>query len=325
MFPSVIRIATRKSPLALVQAQCVADKLQAHYPSLKIEFLPLTTEGDRHLSSRLIEVGGKGFFVKELEQALLNHEADIAVHSMKDVTMHFPPGLVVPVICERADPRDVLVTLSGGDLSSLLQGARVGTASLRRQSQLLAFRPDLQVVTLRGNVNTRLQRLEEGQFDALVVAAAGLERLGFASFVSSQEAHSLVLHFHVISTELCLPAPGQGALGLECREDDVAIQQLIAPLNDPETRDELMAERAFAVRLNGGCRAPIAAYAQVRSDRLCLRGLIAQPDGARILRGQKEGLIDEASSLGELLAEELLTQGGQDILSTLNIYDDKHT
>jgi len=302
---SLIRIATRKSPLAMAQAYQVASSLQALSPDLRVEFIPLITEGDALLSMPLVEMGGKGLFVKALEQALLENQADIAVHSMKDMTIHYPAGLVVPVICERADPRDTLISLRG-DFAALPVGAKVGTASLRRQCQLLAQRPDLTMVTLRGNVNTRLHKLDEGLFDAVVLASAGLARLHITDRV-----------MHTLPIELCLPAVGQGAIGIQCREQDTFVRELIAPLNDVATFQAVQAERAFNARLNGGCRAPIAAYAQVKAGQIDLRGLVGRPDGALILQAQQIGAACEAVQLGEALAETLLNQGAAAIIQAL--------
>ena len=302
---NTLRIATRKSPLALVQAEIVTRKLQLLYPELRIELLPMSTTGD-NLPQVLREEGGKGLFTKELEEALLNHRADIAVHSMKDMPAVYPEGLIVPVISERADPHDALVSKAGYALADLPQGARVATASLRRQCQLLAIRPDLIIIPMRGNVGTRLSKLNEGVCDALVMAAAGLKRLQ----LWDQSMQSL-------SSDICLPAVAQGALGIECRAEDMAVQSLIAPLNKLSVSDEVAAERAFNALLNGGCRAPIAGYAQLMGDKLRLRGLVGAPDGSKIIRGELEGPREQAVALGHRLADDLLMRGAGEIIKSL--------
>jgi len=299
--PASLRIATRKSPLALAQADWVAKQLQSYHPSLNIEFVKITSAGDTY-PSPLYDVGGKGLFTKELEEALLQKKADIAVHSMKDIPAQIPEGLALPVICKRIDPRDVLVSNTANDLASLASSARVGTSSLRRQCQLLSLRPDLIIMALRGNVDTRLKKLETGMFDALILAAAGLLRLNIRR------------PFYFLSPEICLPAAGQGALGLECRIDDHAIQHLIAPLNDFKSFCEVEAERAFTAHLNGGCRSPIAAYAVLEDETVLLRGLIGSPEGRRIVKGRQQGLAKEAKKIGIQLADSLLEKGGRELL-----------
>lgn len=296
-----IRIATRQSPLALWQANWVQQQLQALYPTLQVELLPMTTEGDRRLGSSLAQVGGKALFVKELEQALLSGEADIAVHSMKDVPMDLPTGLCLTAICQREDPHDALVSNRYPSLEHLPQGAKVGTASLRRRCQLAAMRPDLQLELLRGNVNTRLARLDAGEFDAIVLAAAGLKRLGFDARIAQ-----------ILPPELMLPAVGQGALGIECRDDDSALRQLLTPLQHEPSRRCLSAERAFNSRLGAGCQAPVAGFALIEAGSLWLRGLVGSLDGRRLLQAELRGT--DAEALGLALAERLIEQGALHLL-----------
>ncbi len=249
------------------------------------------------------KIGGKGLFVKELEMALLDGRADIAVHSMKDVPMDLPPGLVVPVICARHDVRDVFIAKDYGSLATLPQGAIVGTASLRRQTQLKALRHDLVYQDLRGNINTRLKRLDRGDFAAIILAAAGVERMGFQARIRDY-----------FSVEDCLPAAGQGALGIEIRADDDAIAELIAPLNHDKTAACVIAERALCRRLNGGCQVPIGAYATLKKDVLTVQGLVANPDGTNIIRAQRKGKLLAADELGTEVAEALIAAGAEQIL-----------
>jgi hydroxymethylbilane synthase len=301
-----IRIATRKSPLAMWQAEHVAAALKAAHPGIQVELLGMTTQGDRILDTPLAKIGGKGLFIKELEQGLLSGEADIAVHSMKDVPVELPEGLHLAVIMQREDPRDAFVSNAYKDLDSLPKGACVGTSSLRRQCQLAENRPDLQIRSLRGNVNTRLRKLDEGEYDAIILAAAGLMRLGFEQRITA-----------LIGPEQSLPAIGQGAVGIECRTDDVRVNELIAPLHHPETAVCVQAERAMNRRLDGGCQVPIAGYAMLESGNLWLRGLVGEPDGSNIIRGEVEGTPEEAESMGVGLAERLLEWGADSILETL--------
>jgi len=273
-------------------------------PTLTIELVELTTKGDRILDSPLAKIGGKGLFLKELEEALLAGSADIAVHSMKDVPALLPEGLVLRTICEREDPRDALVGATS--LEQLAQGARVGTSSLRRQCQLRAARPDLRILDLRGNVNTRLRRLEEGRYDAIVLAAAGLKRLGMADRISA-----------LLEPEHCLPAVGQGAVGIECRQSDPAIEQLIDRLHHHPTAQRVTAERAVNRRLEGGCQAPIAAHATLDGTRLQLTGLVGSVDGVKILRQSVSGPASDADTLGQNLAEALIQQGADKLLAAL--------
>lgn len=301
-----IRIATRKSPLAMWQAEHVTALLKAQNPELVVEIIGMTTKGDKILDAPLAKVGGKGLFVKELEQGMLADEADIAVHSMKDVPVDFPPGLHLAVIMDREDPRDAFVSNRYPDLASLPQGACVGTSSLRRQCQLADRRPDLRIEPLRGNVNTRLAKLDAGEYDAVILAAAGLMRLGFEERIRAR-----------IDPATSLPAIGQGAIGIECRCHDPRINDLIAFLHHRETADCVLAERAMNARLHGGCQVPIAGYAVLADDRLLLKGLVGTPDGARILRAEAEGSRDQASAIGTRVAEALLAQGAGEILSAL--------
>ena len=301
---STIRIATRKSPLALWQAHFVQSRLQQLYPQLRVELLPMSTKGDKILDSPLAKVGGKGLFVKELEQAILAGDADIAVHSMKDVPVEFPEGLGLTIICERDDPRDAFVSTGFASIAELPAGSRVGTSSLRRQCQLRAQRPDLQVIDLRGNVNSRLAKLDAGEYDAILLAAAGLKRLGLQERISA-----------LLPAELSLPANGQGAVGIECRLDDNELLSLLAPLEHPQTRQRVLAERAMNRALQGGCQVPIGAYAELEGDTLWLRGLVGLPDGSRILRAELRGAVGEPEALGQALAEQLLTQGAAELLA----------
>ncbi len=306
MSPQRLRIATRESPLALWQAHHIKAELERlHGAAMAVEILGFTTQGDRLLDRSLAAVGGKGLFVKELEQALLAGHADIAVHSMKDVPMDFPPGLGLAAICAREDPSDALVGGPWRALDELPAGARVGTASLRRRCQLLARFPRLDVREVRGNVNTRLARLDRGDFDVLILASAGLLRLGFAGRIA---AH--------LAPELSLPAPGQGALGIECRLEDHRVQELIAPLADPATTTCVRAERAVNRRLQGGCQVPIASYGQLdATGQLHLRALVGAVDGSRLLCDEIRGDGTQAEALGVQLAEALLARGAGALLA----------
>lgn len=301
-----LRIATRKSPLAVWQAEHVAQRLRAAHPGLDVELVRMSTRGDRILDTPLAKVGGKGLFVKELENGLLAGEADIAVHSMKDVPVDCPTGLHLAVICEREDPRDALVSEKAGSLSELPQGSVVGSASLRRQCQVLARYPGLEVRTLRGNVNTRLAKLDAGDYDAIILAAAGLHRLGLAARIR-----------RAMPPEESLPAIGQGALGIECRVRDPEVNELISVLEHRETRVTVAAERAFNARLQGGCQVPIAGFAELHGDTLQLRGLVGRPDGSRVVAGERTAPAAEAEDCGRLLAEELLGRGAREILREL--------
>ena len=304
--PREIRIATRKSALALWQAEHVKARLQQAHPGLKVSLVPMVSRGDKLLDAPLAKIGGKGLFVKELETALLENEADIAVHSMKDVPMDFPEGLGLYCICEREDPRDAFVSNRFDSLDALPAGSVVGTSSLRRQAQILARRPDLQIQFLRGNVNTRLAKLDAGEYDAIILAAAGLIRLGFAARIRAS-----------ISVEDSLPAGGQGAVGIECRSADAQIHALLAPLNHHETSLRVSAERALNKRLNGGCQVPIACYAVLEGEQLWLRGLVGQPDGGLLLQAENRAPAAQAEQLGVQVAEALLAQGAADILQAV--------
>lgn len=299
-----IRIATRKSALALWQAEYVKARLEQAHPGLKVSLVPMVSRGDKLLDAPLAKIGGKGLFVKELETALLENEADIAVHSMKDVPMDFPEGLGLFCICEREDPRDAFVSNTYDSLDALPPGSVVGTSSLRRQAQLLARRPDLKIHFLRGNVNTRLAKLDAGEYDAIILAAAGLIRLGFEARIRAS-----------ISVDDSLPASGQGAVGIECRTADAEIHALLAPLHHAETAARVTAERALNKRLNGGCQVPIACYALREGEQLWLRGLVGQPDGGLLLRAEGRG--SDAEALGVQVAEQLLAQGAEAILKAV--------
>ena len=303
---STIRIATRKSPLALWQAHFVQSRLQQLYPQLRVELLPMSTKGDKILDSPLAKVGGKGLFVKELEQAILAGDADIAVHSMKDVPVEFPDGLGLSIICERDDPRDAFVSSRFSSMAELPVGSRVGTSSLRRQCQLRASRPDLQILDLRGNVNSRLAKLDGGEYDAILLAAAGLKRLGLQARITT-----------LLPPEQSLPANGQGAVGIECCLDDDELLTLLAPLEHGPTRQRVLAERAMNRALQGGCQVPIGAYAELEGDQLWLRGLVGSPDGRQILRAECRGAASDPVALGQTLAEQLLAQGAARLLSEI--------
>lgn len=300
---NLLRIATRKSPLALWQAEHVRQTLQKMHPNLTIELVEMTTQGDKILDTPLAKIGGKGLFVKELEQGLLQKQADIAVHSMKDVPVAFPAGLVLAVIMQREEPYDAFVSNNYAQLIDLPKNAIVGTASLRRQTQLLALRPDLQIRTLRGNVGTRLSKLDQGEFEAIILAAAGLKRLGLQARIRE-----------LLAPELMLPAIGQGAIGIECRIDDEETQQLIAPLNDYLTQQRVIAERTINRRLEGSCQVPIGGFAQIQDNLLLLKGLVGNVQGTQLLRAEAQGAIKAAEQIGENVAQALLDQGAAELL-----------
>lgn len=302
----LVRIATRKSPLALWQANFVRQRLQAQHRELKIELHTLTTQGDKILDTPLAKVGGKGLFVKELERAMLDGEADIAVHSMKDVPVDFPAGLELAVICPREDPSDALVSNRYHSLQELPAGARVGTSSYRRQCQIQHLRPDLEIHDLRGNVGTRLSKLDDGQYDAIILASAGLIRLELAARIRQR-----------LDYNDCLPAVGQGAVGVECRSGDERVLGLLQCLHDPETATRVRAERAVNNRLQGGCQVPLAAFAEIQKQSLVLRGRVGNLDGSVLLKCQHLGDPDEPESLGITVAEDLLEQGAEQILQSL--------
>ena len=306
MSDQTLRIATRKSPLALWQAEHVAQRLREEHIDLKVELVGMTTKGDRILDSPLAKIGGKGLFVKELEKGILDGIADIAVHSMKDVPVGLPEGLHLAVILEREDPRDAFVSNAYASIDELPSGAIVGTSSLRRQCQLADRRPDLEIRPLRGNVNTRLRKLDAGEYQAVILAAAGLRRLGFRQRISA-----------FLEPEQSIPAVGQGAIGIECRIDDERVNKLIAPLHDQETASCVLAERAMNNRLMGGCQIPIAGYTVLNHGTLYMRGLVGEPDGSRIMRAEASAPLDQWESLGESVAEDLLGQGADQILSSL--------
>jgi len=299
---SKLVIATRESPLALWQAHFVAGELRRLHPSLEVELLGMTSRGDQILDTPLYKVGGKGLFVKELETALLDGRADIAVHSMKDVPMELPDGLTLGVICEREDPRDALVGIDSFD--ALPQGARLGTSSLRRSCQIKRSRPDLDIGFLRGNVNTRLSKLDAGEFDAIMLATAGLLRLGFDDRIGAR-----------IDPDISLPAGGQGAVGIEYRHSDTRTAELLAPLQHDLTARCVRAERAMVRKLDGGCDVPIAGYAIIEGDQLWLRGRVGSPDGETLLFAESRGSDPEA--LGDTVATQLLEQGADTILAAV--------
>ena len=306
MSTDLLRIATRKSPLALWQAEHVRERLQAEHPGLQVELLTMSTQGDRVLDSPLAKIGGKGLFVKELELAMLEDRADIAVHSMKDVPAELPEGLGIGAILEREDPRDAFVSSRFSSIGDLPQGASVGTSSLRRQCQLRAARPDLKILDLRGNVGTRLSKLDDGQYDAIVLACAGLRRLGLEQRIAC-----------AISPDEMLPAIAQGVIGIECRLDDERVAELIKTLAHPETGLRTRAERAMNAALAGGCQAPVAGYSELREGVIELRGLVGWPDGHEIIRAEISGPPEQAESMGRQLAEDLLARGGRPILDEL--------
>lgn len=303
-----LRIATRESPLALWQANFVKDALNQHHPALSVKLVPMTTRGDQILDSPLAKVGGKGLFVKELEKAMLDGRADIAVHSMKDVPMEFPEGLGLAVICEREDPADAFVSNDYRSLKELPQGARVGTSSFRRQCQLKEQRPDLEILDLRGNVGTRLGKLDSGGYDGIILAAAGLIRLGLAERIRERLAY-----------ELSLPAGGQGAVGIECRNDDLETLKLLDCLHHTQTAARVTAERAVNARLEGGCQVPIASFAELEGDSLNLRALVGAVDGSVIYRSERNGSQHDAERLGIEVAEDLLKQGAKAILDDIKL------
>lgn len=299
-----IRIATRQSPLALWQAEFVKAELERHHPGIEVELLGFTTQGDKILDSPLAKIGGKGLFVKELEMAMLEGKADIAVHSMKDVPVDFPEGLGLTTICEREDPADAFVSNSFASIDELPQGAIVGTSSLRRRCQLLQARPDLDIRDLRGNVNTRLRKLDDGEYQAIVLAVAGLKRLKMANRIRS-----------ALPFALSLPAVGQGAVGIECRMDDTETLKLLEPLHHQPTATRVLAERAMNARLHGGCQVPIAGFAELDGNTLRLRGRVGSPDGKQLLKAEASGPADQPEQLGQQVADTLLLQGAGAILS----------
>lgn len=309
--PQTIRIATRKSPLALWQAEEVARQLKLHHPKLEIELVKMVSKGDKILDAPLAKIGGKGLFVKELEQAMLDGTADIAVHSMKDVPMEFPEGLYLPIIMEREDPTDAFVSNKYNSLKELPENARIGSSSLRRQLQIKEVMPSAEMLNLRGNVNSRLKKLDDGEYDAIILASAGLIRLEFKDRIKER-----------LAPEQSLPSVGQGAVGIECRVNDAQIEALIAPLNHKDTNTRLSAERAMNHRLNGGCQVPLAGYSVLEGEEIYLRGLVGRPDGSEVVRGEIRGHQSQAEELGIQLAEQLLADGADVILKDMGLIQD---
>ncbi|MBI1450068.1 hydroxymethylbilane synthase [Acinetobacter sp. AC1-2] len=305
-FMKTLKIATRQSPLALWQAEYIRARLQELHPDLTVELVKFVTQGDKILDTPLAKIGGKGLFVKELEAALLDGRADLAVHSMKDVPMALPEGLTLAVICEREDPLDAFVSNQFEKFADLPQGAKVGTSSLRRKSQILKQRPDLQIIDLRGNVGTRLGKLDDGQYDAIILASAGLKRLGLSERIR-----------HCLTPDISLPAVGQGALGLECRAADSEVLALIQPLLHQETDVCVRAERAFNAYLEGGCQVPIAGYATLQNGQIHIEGRVGSADGQTLLRAELTDEASNAQQLGENLARNLLDQGAGELLKAL--------
>lgn len=304
---SKIRIATRQSPLALWQAEYIQSRLRAIHTDLDVVLVPMTTKGDKILGTPLSKIGGKGLFVKELEQAMLDDHADIAVHSMKDVPYKFPDGLELKVICEREDPSDAFVSNNYHSLDDLPVGATVGTSSLRRKVQIKALRPDLTITDLRGNVGTRLSKLDMGQYDAIILASAGLIRLKLGDRIASR-----------FTPEQLLPAPGQGAVGIEARSDNSELDQLLAPLQDSETAYRVKAERVITETLQASCSVPIAAFSTVTDGVLSLKALVGGIDNSMI-EASAEGNVNDAESIGQTVANSLLEQGAKDMIAELGL------
>ncbi|WP_106476529.1 hydroxymethylbilane synthase [Phytohalomonas tamaricis] len=305
---TTLKIATRKSQLALWQAEHVKARLEALHPGLSVELVSMSTRGDKILDTPLAKVGGKGLFVKELEEAMLAGLADIAVHSMKDVPMYFPEGLGLAVIMDRGAPTDAFVSNHYAGFDELPEGAVVGTSSLRRTLQVREARPDLRVISLRGNVQTRLGKLDAGEFDAIILATSGLQRLELTERITAE-----------LAPEISLPACGQGALGIECRMDDEELMALVAPLSDARSTLQVLAERAMNTRLEGGCQVPIGGYAVLEEDdqTLWLRALVGSPDGTQVLRAEARGPAQAPEQLGVQVAEDLLARGARDILEAV--------
>lgn len=308
MINKTIRIATRKSPLALWQAEYVAQLLETTFPGVKTELVKMTTQGDKILDAPLAKIGGKGLFVKELEVGMLEGTADIAVHSMKDVPVEFPEGLHLAAILTREDPTDAFVSNKYASLDDLPANARIGTSSLRRQCQIKALLPKAEILTLRGNVNTRLAKLDAGGYDAIILASAGLKRLGMDARITQS-----------LDTELSLPAIGQGAIGIECRVDDNELNDMLCHLHDNETGLCVAAERAMNAHLSGGCQVPIAGFAEIRDNHLFMRGLVGSPDGSLTYRSEGHGKPGQAEAIGHKIAEDLLKQGADKILQALHL------
>ncbi len=306
MAKKIIRIATRKSPLALWQAEHVAERLEQAFPDLKTELVKMVTKGDKILDAPLAKIGGKGLFVKELEVGMLENRADIAVHSMKDVPVEFPEGLHLAAILNREDPTDAFVSNNYGSLKELPTNAKIGTSSLRRQCQIKEKFPDAEILSLRGNVNTRLAKLDAGEYDAIILASAGLKRLGMGDRITE-----------CLEPNISLPAIGQGAIGIECRIDDKETNELLNVLHDSETTIRVTAERAMNARLKGGCQVPIAGFAELQGDQIRMRGLVGAPDGSVLYRSEKQGSFDQAEQIGQAVADDLLAQGADKILQAL--------
>lgn len=304
---SRIRIATRESQLALWQAHEVSRLLIQHHPACEVDIIGMTTEGDRFLQASLASAGGKGLFVKELEQCLLDNHADIAVHSMKDVPYQLPDSLAIHAILEREDPRDAFVSNHYCSLKDLPQNAVVGTSSTRRECQLRALRPDITIQPLRGNVNTRLNKLDEGQYDAIILACAGLKRLGFEHRIAD-----------FIEIDISVPAIGQGAIGIECRDNDEATHALLAPLHNELTALSVSTERLVSTALSANCHLPIAAHAQQRDNQLQLKALVGQPDGSKILRASATGEPTQAKQISQNVITQLMDQGAAQLIHSLN-------
>lgn len=298
-----LRIVTRKSPLAMWQATYVKKQIESTFPGCHVDIMGVTTQGDRFLDVSLAKIGGKGLFIKELEHSLLSGTADLAVHSMKDMTVEIPNGLELTAVLQRGNPYDALVSSRQYSLQTLPLHAKIGTSSLRRQAQLKNQRPDLQIEMLRGNVNTRLGKLEEGKYDAIILACAGLERLGLSKQIG-----------HILPPEECLPAVGQGALGLECATDNETVCAMLKKLDDLSSHQCVIAERAMNQRLDGGCATPVAGFAEIINGLLCLRGLVASLDGKQILQATQTGQPTAAEKIGHLVAQDLLNQGAASIL-----------
>ncbi len=303
--PIKLRIATRKSPLALWQANHIGDRLKVHWPTIKIELVPMLTSGDKFQKDKLLAVGGKGLFVKELEEALLDKRADIAVHSMKDVPASFPLGLALTTICKRHNPLDALITTRYKNLRDLPAGSIVGTTSLRRQAQLLALRPDLTIKALRGNINTRLEKLRAHEYDAIVLAVAGLERMTLQDAISE-----------ILNEETMLPACGQGALGIECRTEDTHLQEILHPLNDPLSALCVQSERQVNAQLGGNCHAPLAVFCKPQAnDQLLLQAKVFTADGKTIISDSQQGASSQAANLAEACAQALFAKGAKELLA----------
>ncbi len=308
---NTIIVGTRSSKLALWQAEYVAGRIREKYPDKNVKLLHITTKGDRVLDVPLAKIGGKGLFTKEIETAMLQGEIDIAVHSLKDMPTALPEGLVLAAITKRADVGDAFVSMKYDSFAKLPKGAKIGTSSLRRKAQLLSVRPDLQICDLRGNVNTRLDKLAQGKFDAIILAAAGLERLGFSDKITE-----------ILPKEMCIPAVGQGALAIETRADDKGTIDLLKFLHDEAAATAATAERAFLARVEGGCQVPVGVYAETDGDNITIEAVIASLDGKRLLRDKITGNSSKAAELGIHIAESLLDKGGLAIMQEIGLLKD---